>query len=122
MELSDKQIKRYTKQNAAFFSTSSIKGQLRSIFVCPSKIEKDRIIISDMNMEITSQNLEKNDKVFMAFFNNDFTHSLKISGTAKYYNDGVIFDEMVMLEKNHGYNIKGIIVVNIDEIKEENEI
>lgn len=58
MKLTDKQIKLIEKQSWVVLSTANKDGQPHSIIVQPSKIESDKIILSNIQMKTSIKNLK----------------------------------------------------------------
>lgn len=56
--LNNKQIENIKLAEKVIFSTADKNNQPRSIWVIPSKIENDRIILSNIQMEKTFENLK----------------------------------------------------------------
>lgn len=118
MELTDEQIRFINDNEVVTFSTASLDGTPRCIYVCPSMIHYDQIIISDVHMVKTSNNIQNNPRVFLTSIKSDYSKWLKISGTAKYEIDGELFDKVYDFETSRGYKPRAIIVVENLEIQE----
>ncbi len=121
MELTDEQIRFINENEVITFATSSLDGTPRNVYVCPSMISYDKIIISDVKMVKSCQNIKNNPKVFITSINKDYSKWLKISGIAKYEVDGEMFDNIYDLEMSRGYKPKAVIVVENIEIEEIEE-
>lgn len=121
MELTDEQIRFINENEVVTFSTSSLDGTPRCIYVCPSMIHYDQIVISDVHMVKSSKNIQNNPRVFITSITSDYSKWLKISGTARYEIDGELFDKIYDLETSRGYKPRAIIVVEGLEIQEVEE-
>lgn len=104
------------ENNIVVLSSVDTKNQPRSILVEANKVEKDTIIITDNQMVKTRSNILKNPKVFIVAFKPDYSISYKITGEAKYYTKGKIFDYIKTLETNRNRKPKGVVVVTAKNI------
>ena len=118
MKLTDKQLDILVRNKIVILSTSSIDRKPRAIFVELNKVEDDKIIIANNQMETTSKNLIENKNVFVLVFEKDYHYGLKISGEAQYQTEGEYFDLVSGLETNKDYSPKGAIVVTIKDVIE----
>jgi uncharacterized pyridoxamine 5'-phosphate oxidase family protein len=116
MKLTDRQIDFITENENIFFATADADGWPRAIPVVPSVIEADRIIISDMQMKTTSENVKANQKVFIYSTDKEMRNFMKISGAAEYVSGGDLFDSVRELEsKRCELAPRGIIIVKIKD-------
>ncbi|MDR1206911.1 MAG: pyridoxamine 5'-phosphate oxidase family protein [Rickettsiales bacterium] len=124
MKLSNEQIKFITDNGWAILASSAGDGQPRAAIVVPSRIEKDRIILSDCQMGVSNKNVMANPKVFISSYDANMDNALKIAGTAEYVTNGKLFDEIYEYEKakNTPYIPKAIIVVKIDGKEEVHDV
>ncbi|MCP4393698.1 MAG: pyridoxamine 5'-phosphate oxidase family protein [Alphaproteobacteria bacterium] len=118
MKFTKRQIDLLKKQEIVVLSTVDANNYPRAIFVVPSRVEEERIIISDVKMEITIGNVLDNKNVFIAAFDKEFEYLLKIKGVANYQTSGDLFDDIYKFETNRGYIPKGIITVDITDVAE----
>ena len=118
MSLTKEQIKLLTDNNVIVLATSDLENNPRAIFVEINKVEPDKIIITDNQMDRTKNNLLENRKVFIVAFKKDYSYGLKISGEAEYHTEGNYLDFVKNLETNKKFSPKGAIVINIKEIRE----
>lgn len=117
MKLTETQKSVMTKKDLVMLSTAK-DNQPRTVFMCPSRIEDDRMIFSDVYMHTAKEHILSNEKVFIVGFNDNFKHWLKIEGIAKYQDSGALFEEIKDFEIHRGYQLKGIIVVEYTNIQE----
>lgn len=109
------------------FATADENGMPRAIVIQPSRIETDRIIICNVQMNKTFENLKNNNKCFVNVFvpEND-SLQYKIEGIAEILNSGELFDEIKNFEENenglleYGLSVKNVIVIKIINIEESN--
>ena len=118
MKLSEKQLDLLKRRNLIVLATSDLKGNPRAIIVELNKVEDNKIIITDNQMEKTKDNILENNNISILAFEEDYHYGIKISGSAEYYTKGEYFDYVKNLETNKGYNPKGTIVIDIKEIIE----
>ncbi|MDR1008823.1 MAG: pyridoxamine 5'-phosphate oxidase family protein [Rickettsiales bacterium] len=123
MNLAQQQIK-FIEDNEKLILASADKGggKPRAIIVIPSLVESDSIVISNMQMQITSENIRANPNVFLASYDKDFRKYMKISGTAQMFSDGELFNRVKALEATRCDLIpREIIVVHLNDIFEGEE-
>lgn len=125
MKLTDKQIKLIEKQSWVVLSTANKDGQPHSIIVQPSKIESDKIILSNIQMKTSIKNLKENNKCFINIFlqkNDDM--QIKIDGMANIYNSGKLYEDIKEYEETNNLppelKVNSIIVINIEDIEISN--
>jgi len=118
MELDGKQLDLLARRNLVILATSSLDGKPRAIIVEVNKAEKNKIIITDNQMQITKKNLLENKNVFLLAYEEDYHYGLKISGKAEYYSAGEYFDFVNNLETNSAYSPRGAIVITVREAVE----
>ena len=114
MVLTQKQIDFITENEWIILATSS-EGKPRAIMVMPSIVSADEIVISNMQMQVSSQNIRLNPSVFLVSYNKNFSEWIKISGIAVLRADGKLFDEVKKLEAERcSFIPKEIIIVHIN--------
>lgn len=125
MKLSNEQIELIKKHEWVILSTSNKDGQPHCIIVQPSKIESDKIILSNIQMKTSISNLEQNNKCCINIFlqeNNDM--QIKIDGIANIYNSGKLYEDIKEYEETNNLppelKVNSIIVVNIENIEISN--
>lgn len=120
MELTEKQLDLLSRRNLVILATSDFELMPRAIFVEVNKAEKDKIIITDNQMETTKKNILSNKNVFLLAHEDDYHYGLKVIGRAEYFSEGEQFDFVQKLETNKNWSPKGAIVVTIDNVIEFN--
>ena len=63
--LNNQQIENIKSVEKIIFTTSDNENQPRSIMVIPSRVEKEKIILSNIQMEKSFQNIKSNPKCFV---------------------------------------------------------
>lgn len=119
------QIYNIKKAEKVILTTSDKDNQPRSIWVIPSKIEKDRIIVSNIQMSKTFENIQQNPKCFINVFmpeQDDLQY--KIEGVATTYSTGNLFSEIKKFEESENLppelKVNAIIVIEITSFEESN--
>jgi hypothetical protein len=121
MKLNDKQLDLINKKGVIIFSTSN-NNQPRSVFISPSRVEKDKFIISDVVMEKTKENLLSNEKAFILVSDEEYENWLKIEGKVSYISEGSLLEEMIKLEQQkRDFTPKGVVIFDILNITEESK-
>lgn len=122
LELTDEQIEIIEKNKWVIFSTVSKSGQPHCIVVQPSRIEKDRIILSNIQMKTSIENLKENNKCCINIYsqkNEDM--QIKIHGLGTISNSGELYSEIKEYEEINNLpsdlKVNSIIVVNIESVE-----
>ena len=118
--LTNKQQEIFKKNDIVSLTTCNKELEPRSIFVAVNKVEKDKIIITDNEMKISSENIKNNSKVFILAFEKDFSSVLKINGIAEYKTSGEEYDFIKNLDGNKDYNKTGVIIIQITKVEKIN--
>ena len=123
--LNNKQIKNIKKAEKLVFTTSDKNNQPRSVWVVPSKVEADRIILSNIQMHKTFFNIQQNSKCFLNVLipeSDDLQY--KIEGVAKIYNSGVLFEKIKKFEESNNLppelKVHAIIEIELKSVEESN--
>ena len=102
------------------FSTS--KNNIpRAIVVMPSRVESDRIILSNIQMNKSIENVNGNSNCFInTYIKDQNDKQIKISCDAEVYNDGELYNEIKEFEETNNLpddlKVHSIIVANIKNI------
>ena len=80
------------------------------------KVVYEKIVITDNYLSTTVTNINKNKKIELAVWGNDWI-GYKIIGTAVYENSGKWLEYVKNMVENQGLPAKGAILVTIDNIK-----
>ena len=125
MKLTKKQIDNIKNAEKVIFSTADKSGQPRSIWVIPSRVESEKIILSNIQMNNTFYNVLNNNKVFINVLlpeQDDLQY--KIQGIAKVEKSGKLFEEIKNYEESENLppelKVSAIIIVSIDKIEQSN--
>lgn len=103
------------------FSTS--KNNIpRAIVVIPSRVESDRIILSNIQMNKSIENVNGNSNCFInTYIKDQNDKQIKISCDAEVYNDGELYNEIKEFEETNNLpddlKVHSIIVANIKNIE-----
>lgn len=103
------------------FSTS--KNNIpRAIVVMPSRVESDRIILSNIQMNKSIENVNGNSNCFInTYIKDQNDKQIKISCDAEVYNDGELYNEIKEFEETNNLQddlkVHSIIVANIKNIE-----
>lgn len=123
--LNNEQIDDINLAGKIVFSTASKDGQPRSIYVIPSKITNDIIVISNIQMNKTLQNVKENDKCFVNVLvpqKDDLQY--KIEGVANIYDKGELFDNIKCFEEANNLppelKVHSIVVVSVTKVEQSN--
>lgn len=123
--LNELQIKNIQNAEKVIFTTSSSSNQPRSIWVVPSKIEKNRIVISNIQMGKSFENIKENSKCFINVLipeHDDLQY--KIEGIAKIYYKGRLFEDIKKYEETENLppelKVNAIIVIELTSFEQSN--
>jgi len=119
------QIEKISKAGVVVFSTSNNKNKPRAIMVQPSKIETDKIIVCNIQMGKSFENLKENPNCFInVYIPEEDDLQYKIEGVAEIFNSGELFDKIKNFEENenglseYGLSVSDVIVVKINNVEE----
>lgn len=117
-KLNEEQIKIIEEKGWVILSTVNKDNQPHSIIVQPSRIEKDKIILSNIQMKTTIENLKENNKCCINMYsqeNDDM--QIKIHGNATISNSGELYNDIKEYEETNNLppelKVNSIIIVNI---------
>ena len=121
-ELSIDQIDLIKNNEWLIFSTSDLNNNPRAIVVIPSKIEKNRIILSNIQMNKSIENIKNNKKCFINVYSKDNSDmQIKITGIANVYEDGNLYHEIKDYEETNNLlddlKVHSIIVIEFQNIE-----
>ena len=103
------------------FSTS--KNNIpRAIVVMPSRVESDRIILSNIQMNKSIENVNGNSNCFInTYIKDQNDKQIKISCNAEVYNNGELYNEIKEFEETNNLpddlKVHSIVVANIENIE-----
>jgi uncharacterized pyridoxamine 5'-phosphate oxidase family protein len=113
MKLTQSQIAFINENECVILATAGKDAKPRAAVIMPSRIEAGRIILSDVQMGKTAENIKSNAPVFLSSYNKDMSRWLKIEGRAKYIEGGPLFEEIRGFETARGIAVKAIVEVEI---------
>lgn len=121
-ELSNEQIDLIKNNEWVIFSTADLNNNPRAIVVIPSRIEKDRIILSNIQMNKSIENIKNNNKCFINVYSKDSSDmQIKISGIANVYENGNLYTEIKEYEETNNLpedlKVQSIIVIEFENIE-----
>lgn len=96
-------------------ATVNKEGNPHNIAIMYAKVKDGKIIISDVQMKITIENIKNNPNISLVFW--EGKHGWRIEGKAKHYDSGEHLDFVKSLKENKKYLPKGAIVISIEEVK-----
>lgn len=110
-ELTINEIEEIKNNEWLVFSTTNSNLEPRAIIVMPSKVEKDRIILSNIQMNKSVENILNNPKCFIDVYIKELNDKqIKIKGTAKVYDSEELFEEIKQYEETN--NLPADLKVN----------
>lgn len=117
-KLSDEQIKIIEEKGWVILSTVNNDMQPHCVIVQPSRIEKERIILCNIQMKTSIKNLEKNNKCCInVYVQEDDDMQIKIHGCANIE----LYEEIKEYEETNNLppelKVNSVIVVNIKNIE-----
>ena len=120
-ELSLNEIEEIKNNEYVTFSTSC-SDIPRSIVVMPSRIESNRIILSNIQMNKTIENIKLNPNGFInVYIKEKNDKQYKINCICEIYGDGALFNEIKQYEETNNLpeelKVNQIIVANIKDIE-----
>ena len=123
--LTECQINNIKENEKIVFTTVSKLGQPRSIYVIPSRIESDKIILSNIQMKQSIQNILDNNKCFInVYFPEKDDLQYKIEGIAEIIESGNLFEEIKNFEETENLppelKVHSIIIIKLLNIEESN--
>lgn len=119
------QINNIKNNEKVIFATADKSGQPRCVFVIPSRVMETQIILSNIQMNKSIQNIKENSKCFINVYMEDKEDlQYKIEGIANLYDNGELFEEIKRFEESENLppelKVNSIIVVNITSFEESN--
>lgn len=123
--LNNEQIENIKLAEKVIFSTADKNNQPRSVWVIPSRIERNRIILSNIQMKKSLENVKQNPKCFVNVFvpdNDDLQY--KIEGFATVDESSELFKEIKEYEETENLppelKVNSIIIIDIRLFEESN--
>lgn len=117
------QIENIKSAEKLIFTTADKNNQPRSIWVMPSRVDADIIILANIQMNKSFENIKQNPKCFLNVYipeKDDLQY--KIEGVAKIYESGELFEEIKNYEESENLppelKVNAVIVVEIKSFEE----
>ena len=119
-----KQIENIKNAEKIIFTTSN-NNQPRSIWVVPSRIESDKIILSNIQMNKSLINIKYNPKCFINVLLPDLDDlQYKIEGVGTILDSGELFEDIKNFEESENLppelKVHSIIIIKITSFEETN--
>ena len=123
--LNETQLNDIKNVDKIIFTTVSKNNKPRSVYVIPSRVEANRIIISNIQMDKTFQNIKENNNCFINVLipeKDDLQY--KLDGTAEILDSGNLFNEIKSYEETNNLppelKVKAIIIFKINNVEQSN--
>lgn len=123
--LNEMQMQNIRNAEKVIFTTSNKDNQPRSIWVIPSRVETNQIIISNIQMNKSLKNIQDNPKCFINVLipeQDDLQY--KIEGVAEVVEGGELFQEIKNYEETENLpadlKVNAILVVKLTSFQESN--
>jgi len=114
-------FKKLIENNAVGVATVGENGNPHNIAVGYVKVvENDKIIITDVGMKETIENLKRNNNVALVVWNRNWERKCigcEMKGAAKYFTSGKWKEFVDNLPENQNCTPKGAILVTVRKIK-----
>ncbi len=110
------------KNNGWVILSTSKDNIPRAIVVMPSRVESDKIILSNIQMNKSIENINSNSNCFIdVYISNQNDRQIKISCDAEVYSDGELYNEIKEFEESNylpeDLKVNSIIVAKIKNIE-----
>lgn len=120
-KLNNEQIKIIEKNGWVILSTVNNNKQPHCIIVQPSRVVTDRIILSNIQMKTSIENLKENSKCFINIYcqeNDDM--QIKIDGNASIMDSRELYTEIKEYEEENNLppelKVNSIIIIDIENV------
>ncbi len=119
-ELTNEQVE-FIKNNEWITLSTSKDNKPRSIIVLVSRVENNRIIISNIQMNKTIDNIISNPNCFINVYDKETDTQIKIDCLAEVYNEGSLYQEIKEYEETNNLpedlKVRSIIVLNFVNVE-----
>ena len=110
------------KNNEWVILSTSKNNIPRAIVVIPSRVESDKIILSNIQMNKSIENINDNSNCFInVYIKEQNDKQIKIKCAAQVYSDGKLYDEIKDFEETNNLpedlKVRSIIVANIKSVE-----
>ena len=121
-ELTIQEIEDIKNNEWVIFTTANNINEPHSIIVIPSKIEKNRIILSNIQMKQSIENIKENHKCFInVYIKEQNDKQIKITGIGKVQESGELFNNIKEYEETNNLpeelKVNSIIIIEIEHIE-----
>lgn len=121
-ELTIQEIEHIKNNEWVIFTTANNINEPHSIIVIPSKIEKDRIILSNIQMKQSIENIKANPNCFInVYIKEQNDKQIKITGVGKVEESGELFNNIKEYEETNNLpeelKVNSIIIIEIEHIE-----
>lgn len=123
--LNKEQVENIINNKNLVLGTTDKNGMPRCVYVQPSRVLKDKIILSSIQMVKTLKNLKENNKCFINVYmpeKDDLQY--KIEGKATIYYSGNLFEEIKHFEETENLpeylKVNAVIVIDIINFEQSN--
>lgn len=121
-ELTINEIEEIKNNEWAIFSTTNNNKEPRAIVVMPSRVEKDKIILSNIQMNKSIENIINNPNCFIdVYIKEENDKQIKINGIGKVSERGELFEEIKDYEETNNLledlKVQSIIVIEITNVE-----
>ena len=121
-ELTIQEIEDIKNNEWVIFTTANNINEPHSIIVIPSKIEKNRIILSNIQMKQSIENIKTNPKCFInVYIKEQKDRQIKITGVGKIEESGELFNNIKEYEETNNLpeelKVNSIIIIEIEHIE-----
>lgn len=125
-ELTVTEIAEIENNEWIIFSTTNDNKEPHAIVVIPSRVEKDKIILSNIQMKKSIENIKLNPKCFIdVYIKEQRDKQIKIDGIGNVYDSGELFQEIKVFEETNNLpedlKVNSIIVIKISNIEVSEE-
>ena len=114
--LINNKLKDLIEKNAMSLATVSYRSPHVIGVAFVKIISKNQILVTNNCMNVTINNLKKNNNVALAVWDKDW-NGYQMLGTAKYFTSGKWMDFVKKMPENKNEKPKGAILITINKIK-----
>ena len=121
-ELTIQEIEDIKNNEWVIFTTANNLNEPHSIIVIPSKIEKNQIILSNIQMKQSIENIKANPNCFInVYIKEQNDRQIKITGVGKIEESGELFNNIKEYEETNNLpeelKVNSIIIIEIEHIE-----
>lgn len=121
-ELTIQEIEDIKNNEWVIFATANNNNEPHSIIVIPSRIEKNQIILSNIQMKQSIENIKTNPKCFInVYIKEQNDRQIKITGVGKIEESGELFNNIKEYEETNNLpeelKVNSIIIIEIEHIE-----